>query len=62
MVSRSNGVQSMNLPDFKTENLTYLLFESDDQGFLTCGWVGDYQAYLSALQTFKNYSTEKIRM
>ncbi|MCO5382624.1 MAG: CHAT domain-containing protein [Methanosarcina barkeri] len=51
VVSWSTGVQSVDIPGFKTEDLNRLLFQLDDQGVINGGWVGDYPSYLNALGT-----------
>ncbi len=53
-VSRLNGVQSVEIPDFRTEDLDNLFFKPNEQGFITGGWVGDYLDYLDAV-AIKNY-------
>ena|GEM_PF-1892306 len=61
VVSGSNGIQSVDIPGFKTEELNRLLFEPDERGFITGGWVGDYQSYLNASSIYRQvYNTYNI--
>jgi len=61
VVSGSNGIQSVDTPGFKTEELNRLLFEPEELGFITGGWVGDYQSYLNASSIYRQvYNTYNI--
>lgn len=42
LISELNSIQSVDIPDFKTENLNQLLFNPDRQGTIKGGWVGNY--------------------
>lgn len=48
IVSRSNGIQSVDMPSFKIEELNQLLFKPNEQGSITGGWVENYWSYLNA--------------
>ena len=61
VASGSNDIQSVDITGFKTEELNRLLFEPDERGFITCGWVGDYQSYLNASSIYRQvYNTYNI--
>jgi CHAT domain-containing protein len=57
-LSKSNGLQLVDISDFKTEDLNSLLFKFNGQGILTGGWVGNYISYLNAFKTY-NYCNKE---
>lgn len=58
VVSGSKGIECVNIPDFKTEDLNSLLFKTDKQGYIKGGWVGDYRRYLFALETYHYFRSK----
>jgi CHAT domain-containing protein len=53
IVSKSRGIQAVEIP-YKKEDLDNLLFQHDEQGLVTGGWIGNYLSYLNALGTSRH--------
>ena len=59
VVTESNGIQSVDISGFKTEDLNSLLFKSGEQGITQSGWIGDYLNYFNA-PDIKRYDAFKF--
>lgn len=46
ILTRSNGIQSVNIPGFNAKDLDNLLFRHSGQGSASDGWISTYQNYL----------------
>ena len=57
VVSKSGGIQSVDIPGFKKKDLDDLLFKPDEQRYITGGWIGDYQSYIDSLGTKRRDAT-----
>jgi hypothetical protein len=57
VISESRGIQSVDIPGFKTYNLNSLLSQQDGQGSINKIWLGDFQSYLNALGTTRYEGT-----
>jgi CHAT domain-containing protein len=58
IVSRSRGVKSFDIPEFRIKELNTMLFNSNGKELLTGSWVGDYLSYCDASNAFNHHINE----